>query len=132
MADKITIKNWFKTGLKPTQEQFWAWIDSFWHKDEKIPITAIDDIENILNAKADAESLSNHLADANAHPELLAQFRIIPQGQFLIFKYPGNSGAVLETNDSVIGYVEGQLLNSGTYYGGGPSLLSSYQEPPEI
>ena len=44
MADKNTIKNWFLTGLKPTQSQFWATWDSFWHKDEKIPITAIKDI----------------------------------------------------------------------------------------
>jgi carbonic anhydrase/acetyltransferase-like protein (isoleucine patch superfamily) len=55
MADKNTIKNWFKTGLKPTQP---TW-DSFWHKDEKIPIMAIDDIENILNEKADAEVLAH-------------------------------------------------------------------------
>jgi hypothetical protein len=70
MADKNTIKNWFLTGSIPTQAQFWATWDSFWHKDEKIPITAIDDIENILNEKADAEALRNHVADDNAHAAL--------------------------------------------------------------
>ena len=70
MADKNTLKNWFRTGLKPLQEQFWAWMDSYWHKDEKIPITAIDDVENILNEKADAEALANHLTDNNAHVDL--------------------------------------------------------------
>ena len=70
MADKNTIKNWFKTGLKPTQAQFWATWDSFWHKDEKIPITAIDDIEAILAEKADAEVLAHHLNDATAHADL--------------------------------------------------------------
>ena len=70
MADKNTIKNWFLTGLKPTQTQFWATWDSFWHKDDKIPITAIEDIENILNDKADAEALANHFTDAQAHEVL--------------------------------------------------------------
>lgn len=69
-TDKNTLKNWFKTGLKPVQEQFWAWMDSYWHKDEKIPITAINDIEGILDAKADAEALTNHLTDADAHAAL--------------------------------------------------------------
>lgn len=70
MADKNTIKNWFLTGLKPTQAQFSATWDSFWHKDEKIPITAIEDIENILNEKADAEALQNHVTTETAHADL--------------------------------------------------------------
>jgi hypothetical protein len=69
-TDKNTLKNWFRTGLKPNQAQFWAWIDSFWHKDEKIPISAIDDIEDILDAKADAEAFSNHINGNNPHPTL--------------------------------------------------------------
>jgi hypothetical protein len=28
-----TLKNWFRTGLKPTQSQFRDWLDSFFHKD---------------------------------------------------------------------------------------------------
>jgi hypothetical protein len=32
-----TLKNWFITGAKPLQSQFWDWLDSFWHKDEPIP-----------------------------------------------------------------------------------------------
>lgn len=30
------IKNWYKTGLKPTQAQFWSWLDSFVHKTDAI------------------------------------------------------------------------------------------------
>lgn len=70
MADKNTIKNWFKTGLKPTQGQFWATWDSFWHKEEMIPITAIEDIESILNAKAEAEVLDDHLTSPESHADL--------------------------------------------------------------
>jgi hypothetical protein len=70
MADKNTIKNWYKTGLMPTQAQFSATWDSFWHKEEKIPITAIEDIENILNAKAETEVLTDHLTTPTAHADL--------------------------------------------------------------
>lgn len=48
-----TLKSWFKTGLKPTQSQFWAWLDSFWHKDEKIPISNIEGMDKALESKAE-------------------------------------------------------------------------------
>ena len=60
-----TIKNWFKTGLKPTQDQFWNWMDSFWHKDELIPQKNIQDLSTTLSGKADADQLANK-ADADA------------------------------------------------------------------
>lgn len=34
IESRATIKSWFETGDFPTQEQFWAWIDSFYHKNE--------------------------------------------------------------------------------------------------
>lgn len=65
-----TIKNWFKTGLKPTQAQFWATWDSFWHKDDKIPITSVDRLPYYLDQKADQQAFQNHLNDAEAHSHL--------------------------------------------------------------
>ena len=46
-----TLKNWFKTALKPTQSQFWDWLDSFWHKDDKIPMSSIDGIQDEFDKK---------------------------------------------------------------------------------
>ena len=60
-----TIKQWFKTGLKPTQDQFWNWIDSFWHKDELIPQENIQNLSTTLSSKADADQLANK-ANADA------------------------------------------------------------------
>ena len=60
-----TIKNWFKTGLKPTQDQFWNWMDSYWHKDELIPQDKIQDLSTTLSGKADADQLANK-ANADA------------------------------------------------------------------
>ena len=56
-----TIKNWFKTGLRPTQEQFWATWDSFFHKDDKIPIAQIDGIQNVY------DSINGHINNLDAH-----------------------------------------------------------------
>lgn len=51
-----TIKNWFKTGLKPTQTQFWAMFDSFWHKAEEIPTSSINGLDDTLDNKVDKAS----------------------------------------------------------------------------
>ncbi len=69
-VDLNTIKKWFQTGSKPTQEHFWAWMDSYWHKDEAIPQESVDGLQESLNKKADKESLNNHLQDPEAHKDL--------------------------------------------------------------
>ncbi len=65
-----TIKNWFKTKLEPTQAQFWDTWDSFWHKDEMIPYTQIEKLDDLLEAKADKDEIASHLTDASAHQNL--------------------------------------------------------------
>lgn len=62
-----TIKNWFKTSLKPSQQQFWDTWDSFRHKLEKVPVKDIEGIDELLNVKADKTVLNDHLSDINAH-----------------------------------------------------------------
>ena len=61
------IKNWFLTGLKPTQTQFWNVFDSFRHKDEKIPQGDVDQLSQTLDAKAEKQAFETHLTDAQAH-----------------------------------------------------------------
>lgn len=97
-----TIKSWFRTGLKPTQTQFWDTWDSFRHKSEKIPATDIEGMDTLLGDK------------------------IVPSGQFIIFKVDPNTADELEIGDSVIGYCEGNFLAEATYYGGDTSLMSSF------
>jgi hypothetical protein len=66
-----TLKQWFSNFKKPTQEQFWAWIDSFWHKSEKIPMESIEGLESAIQSTATAGQLQSHLTDSHAHKELL-------------------------------------------------------------
>lgn len=72
---KNTLKQWFVTGAKPLAAQYWAWMDSYWHKSESISITAIANLAAILASKADADQL-DHKADkdaANIDPQLWKQ-----------------------------------------------------------
>lgn len=115
-----TIKNWFMTGLKPTQAQFWAWLDSYRHKDEKIPVGDIDGLTSVLSP------FNSHLNDSNAHATLFAKTKIYAPGQLQIFKANGNTNeSLLEVGDFVIGIVAGQLIR-GTYLGGDVNALESY------
>lgn len=66
-----TLKNWFKNGLKPTQEQFWNWMDSYWHKDETIPTSKIENLDSILTSKATTKQLNTHASDASAHGNVI-------------------------------------------------------------
>lgn len=67
-----TIKKWFKTGLKPSQDQFWDTWDSFRHKYEKVPIQDIEELENKLDTKAEKSQLEEHQNNPNAHAELFS------------------------------------------------------------
>jgi len=49
-TSKNTLKSWFVTKAKPLQSQFWAWMDSFWHKDELIPIPKVEGLQDALNS----------------------------------------------------------------------------------
>lgn len=72
IVDINLIKEWFKTGKKPTQLHFWNWIDSFHHKNETIPQSSITDLENTLAAKAERQQFDAHLSDPDAHAEIMA------------------------------------------------------------
>ncbi|WP_144893751.1 hypothetical protein [Flavobacterium tiangeerense] len=109
-----TIKDWFKTGLKPSQTQFWDTWDSFRHKNDKVPVKEVEGLDQILDQ--------------------LPPKTVYESGQLLVFKNPGNESGnnFLEPDDTVIGFVEGDFLNAGTYYGGDPLLFASYQRLERI
>lgn len=69
MVNLNTIKSWFKSGLKPTQTQFWETWDSFWHKEDRIPVSQIDGVDDLLNQKANGAVLNDHLNSTSAHTE---------------------------------------------------------------
>jgi hypothetical protein len=52
------LKSWFKRGFKPLQQQFYDWMDSYWHKDEQLPISSVNGLESILNTLPTTDSIS--------------------------------------------------------------------------
>lgn len=73
MATNInTILGWFKTGLKPTETQFASSWLSFWHKEESIPQSSVNNLTTVLNAKAEKSQFEAHKTDPNAHADLVA------------------------------------------------------------
>jgi len=48
MKTKEELRLLFENGDKPTQENFWEWLDSYWHKDEKISDNSIDSVEKVI------------------------------------------------------------------------------------
>lgn len=48
MKTKEELRLKFENGDRPKQENFWEWMDSYWHKDEKIDMAKIAGLENGL------------------------------------------------------------------------------------
>ncbi len=49
MAKKSILKSWFSTGKTPTQEQFWEWMDSYYHKNDTVD--SINGLDSLIDKK---------------------------------------------------------------------------------
>ena len=75
MTPKKTLKKWFSNFMKPVQEHFAEWIDSYWHKSEQIPMSKIDGLSTAIENTVSAKQLLNHLDDTNAHHALFEELK---------------------------------------------------------
>lgn len=60
------LKAWFKRGQYPTQDQFHDWLDSFFHKEDKISPSSVEGLTDQLNGKypdADGKLLEQKTAE---------------------------------------------------------------------
>ena len=65
-----TLKNWFRRGMYPTEQQFADAFDSYRHKDDTVSLADLDtDVLDALNAKADNVALQ---AETQAREQALA------------------------------------------------------------
>lgn len=72
--DKSKLKDWFRTGKYPTQEQFWDWMDSYIHRDDKLDIAVFPELDGILRQKIDKVAFQYHLDHVdNPHQVTKAQ-----------------------------------------------------------
>ena len=75
MTPKKTLKKWFSNFMKPAQEHFAAWIDSYWHKSEQIPMSNIEGLSRAIENTVSAKQMLNHLEDTNAHRALFDELK---------------------------------------------------------
>lgn len=114
------LKNWFKNAMKPPQEHFWAWMDSYWHKDEKIPISTIQNLETELAGKSDtghthtefalkdASNLETEDIDAWKEKLDLANFEGVSKIYYGLIPDPNEEPILI--NDEPV------LMQTGDYY----------------
>ncbi|MCF2218397.1 hypothetical protein H9Q08_03685 [Chryseobacterium sp. PS-8] len=67
-----TILSYFQTGDIPTQEEFQASWSSFWHKNDAIPTSKIEGLDQQLQNKADKAAFDAHTLNQDSHINYLA------------------------------------------------------------
>ncbi len=115
MTEKNILQNWFVTGAKPTQEQFWAWQESYWHKSEGIPTEKILGLSEVLANKADVEILQHK---ANLDTSNLTNEHVLAWKEKLgVGEFPTNIATIDEGNKQGNTYtktkIDELLENSG-------------------
>ncbi|MDR2894243.1 MAG: hypothetical protein LBU97_02135 [Alistipes sp.] len=113
------LKAWFKRGAYPTAEQFADWLDSYFHKEEKVPVSSVDGLTDRLNAKYDrtaGEELEREhdrlAADFEAHETANeVQFNNITGSIAELVAADETLNAKLESNPYII---DAQFAASGT------------------
>lgn len=108
-TEKNILNNWFKTGAKPSQEQFWNWQDSYWHKNEAIPQSQIQDLDKTLENKADTSALD---AKANADASGLGNENVAKWKKALgVGELPSNIATVDEGGKQGNAYTKTEIDN---------------------
>jgi hypothetical protein len=106
VTGRNTLKGWFKKFLKPKEEQFAAWIDSFWHKTEDvIPIDNIENLGRILGDKIDRREIENITNQLLLERRLTLKMETAAIDLYIdepmtIYKVAGHNIASLKINDT--------------------------------
>lgn len=136
MATPInTIKAWFKTHLIPTQTQFYAMFDSYWHKSEKLSVGDVQNLGNYLDSKIDkiegkGLSTNNYTNEEKQLVTKLAdRIRIVGGNSFEYIPVNGNDGAAFVQGDIAINGrgPAGDFIKRMTYLSGDGSQFAAWK-----
>ncbi|MPS74022.1 MAG: hypothetical protein E2590_12885 [Chryseobacterium sp.] len=127
MADTVTVttknqlKQWFVTSAKPTQAQYYAWLDAYWHRSDLIPQARIEGLGNALANKADADQLQYYAKTDATNIDAVKWRNVLGVGEVDLSNYynkgeiNGMLYSVYKTKGSVANYAA--LPSSGNVYG---------------
>ena len=97
VVSRDQIKSWFRKGLKPLEVHFASWIDSFWHKNDAIPMSSIKGLNDALNQRT--ITIDDALSDSSTNP---VQNRVVKQAL---------DGLKIEVDSSLSGTSENPVQN---------------------
>lgn len=107
-----TLKNWFITGAKPLQQQFWDWLDSYRHLDDKIKFTDLDNgLQNDINAISGFPiTLNPGTASWTAPVDMVIEFLRVYDPATITFKMGTTVGGGEVWNDTEVSAANRLLL----------------------
>lgn len=107
IADISELKNWFKRFKKPTQEQFYSFLDSYHHKNSTIPEESIEGLSDAIASLSLLQTqVDTHIANNLAH-------QIVPLNSPLFNHYVvTNTSVDTDTTGSAIASLEASLVGS--------------------
>ncbi len=103
------LKEWFELEDKPTQQQFYDWLDSFWHKDAGTVITSFEELVggDVRITLSDGQSFVVTATVDNSVPKV-----VIIEG-WLVWKIQGIDPTIIENLDKIQGQRDANRF--GTY-----------------
>lgn len=139
MKTKEELKQYFENGDIPKQEEFWDWQESYWHKDEKLPLAKIDyDFSkkaDLIDGKVPASQLPSYVDDVIEFASLSAFPTIGEEGKLFVALdtnklYRWSGSTYIDITQREIELLK-DLVDRGNYTGtkGWLSFLPSNNDP---
>lgn len=105
---KTNLRRWFETDDKPDQQQFWDWLDSYYHKDEGV---ILSQVVGLGGGKFQLQFSDGQTITINATS---SASKIITIDKWQVFKHPLNSDlTAIQNNDVIKGWFNNDRF--GTY-----------------
>lgn len=105
-----TLKSWFETGKRPTQQHFHDLLDSFFHKNDGISISNVAGLTAALASKADATPPVTLLSKLECAVTTLADVTDFDNADFIEISVTNNNQS-LRVNDWLTG-IENQKVGA--------------------
>ncbi len=115
------LKQWFQTNDEPTQQQFYDWMESYFHKDEGLIVKSVEDAGggNFVITFSDDTAITTTVT--NSAP------RVLTLGNFQVWKKPGNNiYSQLQPGDYVEGWFSETKRIHADYTGGLITDIASF------
>lgn len=128
MKSKQDIKKTFENGDIPNQEEFWEWQDSYWHKDEKLPLGNIDyDFSQKADANASNISPQNaQLWKAKIETQTTIQNPEL-NGNILTVFYTGENGIQQSKSVDLSGLITNDIHIQNADYDASQNIITITQ-----